>query len=212
MPTPTVEFELEPKLPLDVRNKALDFTDRWPGFEPDVFKAIFKLTTTPWRLTKIKVRFQSTATPEPETHEARATIQIDASATWHTPDYLRVMIRELITANMRERMRRRLKNPVDEAASHLLAESFSEQILTRLLPGSRPDLRPSLARFLSLLLPSKYPHADREAILAKAPQVRAAIEDIVGDFPADSGRYYEAFQKLSNRLSEELSKILAADL
>ncbi len=212
MPTPKVEFELEPKLPLDVRSNALDFTDRWRGFEADVFRGILRLTATKWRLTKIKVRFQSTAAPEPETREARATIQIDANAAWRASDYLGVLIRELIVTNMRERVRHRIERPIQDAVNALLAEVYSNQLLVRLLPGFSRDLRPAVARFLSLPLPAKYPQADKESLLAAASRVRAVLEAILSESPVDSGRFYDAFLQLSDRLDQELAPLLTPNL
>ncbi len=212
MPNPKIEFELDPRLPLSVRNTALDFTDRWHGFESDVYKSIAALTSTAWTITKIKAKFQSTPTSEPETTEARATLQLNASPTWRLQDYMAGMIRELIAANTRTKIRRQTKKPFDETIFHFIADIYSRQLLVDLMPQSNPDFRPSVAHFVSILLPNKYPQANKEKLLEKAPRLQEEASEILKEFPSDSGRYYEAFLQLKTRLNEDFAGLLAPNL
>ncbi len=212
MPPPRVEFEVEGKMPLKVRNTALDFTDRWRGFESDVFRLINKLTATPWRLIKIKIKIQSTPIVEAENSESRANIQLDAGTEWTIKDYLHAVVRELVLSNTREKLRRQLKTPLDDAAHRMLADIYSRQLLTYLLPGFTSDLRPSVAHFLSVLLPAKYPDANKAKLLEESARVRAAVETTLTEFPLASGRFYEAFLKIRESLSDQLSAQLATNV
>ncbi len=212
MPNPRVEFELDDQLPLGVRNTTLEFTDRWRGFETDVFRLMLKLTSTLWKLAKIRVRFQSTLTPESEPAEGRATVELNVGAGWKLQDYLEAVIRELILANQKDRVRRQLKSPLDEAAYLLISDAYARNILGKLYAGTAVDLRPSVTRFLSIVLPAKYPAADRERLLEEAPRVRGAVESILGEFTLESGQFYVAFLKLRERLDEELSSVLTPNL
>ncbi len=212
MPHPKVEFELEDQLPLAVRNMTLEFTDRWSGFEADVFKLVVKLTATPWKLAKIKARFQSTLTAEPESTEGRASVHLNAGAGWRLQDYLEAVTRELILANQKEKVRRQLRTPLDEAAYILLSDAYARSILSRLYPGTAVDLRPSVTRFLSIVLPAKYPEANRERLLEVAPRVRLMVESVLGESSLESGEFYSAFLKLKERLAEELAPLLSSNL
>ncbi len=212
MPPPKVEFDVEAKMPLGVRNTALDFTDRWRGFEADVFRLIGKLTGTPWRLTRVKIKVQSTPTPEPETSESRVILQLDVGAGWTVRDYLRAVVRELILSNTREKLRRQLRTPFDEAVHRLLADLYSGELLTPLLPGSSSDLRPSVAHFLSVLLPAKYPEVNKEKLLEESSRVRSIAETTLKEFSVASGRFYEAFMRMRDQLKEHLTPQLATNL
>src|SRR5712692_687318 len=212
MPPPKVEFEVEAKMPLGIRNTALDFTDRWRGFEADVFRLIGKLTGTPWRLTRVRIKVQSTSTPEPENSESRAIIQLDASANWTIREYLRAAVRELILSNTREKLRRQLKTPFDDTVHRLLADLYSSELLTPLLQGSTPDNRPSVAHFLSALLPAKYPQANKEKLLEESARVRSIAETTLKEFSVASGRFYEAFLQMRDQLREQLATQLAANV
>jgi hypothetical protein len=212
VPPPKVEFEVEAKMPLKTRNTALDFTDRWRGFEADVFRLIGKLTGTPWRLTRVRIKVQSTSAPEPENDSSRAIIQLDAGANWTTREYLRAVVRELLLSNTREKLRRQLKTPFDDAIHILLADLYSSQLLTPLIPGSAADIRPSIAHFLSTLLPAHYPQMNKEKLLEESARVRATAEATLNEFSAASGRFYEAFLQLRDQLKEQLENQLAPDL
>lgn len=212
MPSPRIEFEVDTRMALGVRNAALDFTDRWRGFEADVFRLINKLTATSWRLSKIKIRFQSTATLEPETHESRATIQLNATEAWTMRDYLRALMRELILFNTREKVRRHLTSPLDEAVYRMLADLYASRLQSQLQHDSILDFRPSIAHFLSVSLPTEYPQANRERLLAESSHVRSALEPIMSEFPLDSGRFYDAFVQAREQLSEKFSHVLTANL
>lgn len=212
MPPPKVEFEVEAKMPLGIRNTALDFTDRWRGFEADVFRLIGKLTGTPWRLVKVRIKVQSTPTPEPETSESRVILQLDVGASWTVRDYLCAVVRELIISNTRDKLRRQLKAPFDEAVHRLLADLYSGELLTPLLLGSISDLRPSVAHFLSVLLPAKYPEINKEKLLEESAPVRSIAEATLKEFSVASGRFYEAFLQIRDQLKEQLATQLAANL
>lgn len=212
MPPPKVEFEVEAKMQLSIRNTALDFTDRWRGFESDVFRLISKLTGTPWRLTRVRVKVQSTPTPEPENDSSRAVIQLDAGANWTIREYLRAVVRELILSNTREKLRRQLKTPFDDAVHRLLADLYSSELLTPLLQGSTPDIRPSVAHFLSALLPAKYPQMNKAKLLEESAHVRATAEATLKEYSVASGRFYEAYLQMRDQLREQLTTQLATNL
>jgi len=212
MPPPKVEFEIEGKMPLTVRNAALDFTDRWRGFEADVFRLVNKLTATPWRLVKIKIKIQSTPVVEAENSESRGNLQLDAGANWTAQDYMHAVVRELILSNTREKLRRQLKDPLDEATHRMLADLYSRQLLAYLLPGFTSDPRPSVAHFLSVLLPAKYPRANKTKLLEESASVRSTVEATLNEFPLASGRFYEAFIKIRESLNDQLASQLATDI
>ncbi len=212
MPPPKIEFEVEGKMPLNVRNTALDFTDRWRGFEADVFRLINKLTATPWRLTRIKIKIQSTPVPEAENSESRANIQLDAGTQWAVQDYLHAVVRELILSNTREKLRRQLKTPLDEVTHRMLADLYSRQLLAYLLPGFASDLRPSVAHFLSVLLPARYPGANKAKLLEESSRVRSTVETTLSEFPLASGRFYEAFIRIRDALSDQFAAQLATNI
>lgn len=212
MPNPTVEFELDNSLPLQIRNTALDFTDRWHGFEGEVFRIILKLTRTPWRHSKIRFKLHFAALEEPAMAEMRGTVLLLVGETWSPKDYLEATARELITLNTREKVKRQAKTPLDSAAAALLAEAYSKHLISQLLLGSPPDIRHPVAHFLSAHLPAKYPSVVRENLLSKAPSVRTLVEEVVSENPLDSGRFYDAYLQLLTRLREELDPILSTNL